>query len=114
MYADRRFSNLLLHRCDSTSLLYIYPPLPPITLPVPVGPREDCFGPYFPQYPTWLGKGVMRGRDYEGRRVCFSSLGWAAATPDSHIWDMFATVRVVIILFATWSGPILGLICSPW
>ena len=31
-----------------------------------------------------------RGRNFAGRRVCFSSLAWAASTPDSHIWDRFS------------------------
>ena len=59
------------------------------------GPREDCFGPYFAQYATWFGRGVVRAREFGARRrVCFSALGWAASTPESHIWEMFDKARV--------------------
>ncbi len=51
--------------------------------------REDCFGPYFPQYEHWFGKGVVRGRDFAGKRVCFSALGWAPSIPENHVWRFF-------------------------
>jgi hypothetical protein len=55
-----------------------------------VGPREDCEGPYFPQYRKWFGKGVVRGRDFASKgRVCFSALGWAVNSPESHPWAYF-------------------------
>ena len=53
------------------------------------GYREDCFGPFFEHYPRMVGKGVVRARDFVGRRVCFSAIGWAATISDTHIGDSY-------------------------
>lgn len=57
--------------------------------PIEEGSKQDCLGPYFPQYNTWFGQGVVRARDFGKQKVCFSALGFAAATPESHVWDHF-------------------------
>ena len=54
------------------------------------GEREDCEGPFFPQYRRWFGRGVVPGRSFKSRgRVCFSAIGWAANVPESHVWAHF-------------------------
>jgi len=54
------------------------------------GEREDCEGPFFPQYRRWFGRGVVPGRFLKSRgRVCFSAIGWAANVPESHVWAHF-------------------------
>ena len=54
------------------------------------GSTADCFGPFFPQYPTWFGRGVIRARDLAGRpRVCFAAVGWAMTTREPYIGSTY-------------------------
>jgi hypothetical protein len=58
---------------------------------VPVSPedREDCRGPYFPAYDSWAGAGVQRAKHLQGKKLCYSSIGYAGAVPESHVWSFF-------------------------